>query len=279
MKKENKSVEVNNNENEEQMSFFKKMKTDKKYNAKVQLIGYGILIVFLIVYANITSAINIPSNSIIVDDFVDSKLDDNISNSNNDVSLLRSVDDNYKYDTVLEIEKKKTDDIEVSDNYKVRYFGKSFKNKLEITKEDSLSSLLYYKVDNRYYLKDGDDISLTEEDVIYDLISYDYIELDSIFNLIDKASLDYVTDYSSGKKEYLYHLKVKDVIVSYKLEDVVDISIVEENDILKINVDYSNLIKVVNDEFEKCSLEIVITDISKVEDFLVLDDVENTYEE
>ena len=41
-------------EQEEQISFFKRMKTDKKYSAKVQLIGYAVFLVLLVVGINVS---------------------------------------------------------------------------------------------------------------------------------------------------------------------------------------------------------------------------------
>ena len=233
MKKKNIDKTINKEEN---MSFFEKMKTDKKYNAKVQLIGYGVLVVALIIYVNITSLGSVSSGNSIMNDNDNSDYligaDDEYS-----LSLLEKLEDNYNYDVVVNIKTEIQDD-QLEEESKIHYVGKSYGNQLEITKEDSVGSNLYYKVDNKYYSKNDEGMEFIEEDIVYDVVDSDYIELNGIMDLLDKASLDHVTDYSSGKKEYVYHLKVRDIIVSYKLEDEVEFKIEEENGILKINVDF-----------------------------------------
>lgn len=271
-----KNINQDNNQRQEDLSFIEKMKTDKKYNAKVQLIGYGVLIVALVIYANVASMGNsISGNRILSDDNYDYSSDNEDDSSD---GLLEKVDDNYRYDIVVDIKTKNQGEEEVQDavESQIRYVGKSYENQMEITREDLNGSNLYYKVDDRYYSKNDDSMDFIQEDVIYDLIDSEYIELDDILELMDKASLDHVTDYSSGKKEYVYHLKVRDIIVTYKLEDVVEIKVLEENGVLSINVDYSSLIHVVDESIEECKLEATITDIGKVEEFLVLNEEENS---
>lgn len=271
-----KNINQDNNQRQEDLSFIEKMKTDKKYNAKVQLIGYGVLIVALVIYANVASMGNsISGNRILGDDNYDYSSDNEDDSSD---GLLEKVDDNYRYDIVVVFKTKNQGEEEVQDavESQIRYVGKSYENQMEITREDLNGSNLYYKVDDRYYSKNDDSMDFIQEDVIYDLIDSEYIELDDILELMDKASLDHVTDYSSGKKEYVYHLKVRDIIVTYKLEDVVEIKVLEENGVLSINVDYSSLIHVVDESIEECKLEATITDIGKVEEFLVLNEEENS---
>ena len=262
----------NDNVQEENKSFFDKMKFDKKYNAKVQLIGYSVLIVALVIYLNIASLTGgAPSNNLI-----DNDLDYNLSgdvSSDEDDNLLSSLGNNYRYDMEFNI-KKNSDDSEELEEVKLRYVGKSYDEQMEFTKNDTL----YYKVGNLYYTKNNDDMSLVDEDVIYDVIDSNYVELNGILDFINKSKLDRVTDYSSGKNEYVYHLKVKDVVVSYKLEDFVEISAVEDGEVLTIVIDYTKLLKVVDDSIVECKLEAKITDIGKVEKFVVLGD-ENTSED
>lgn len=262
--------------NEKNTSFFEKMKTDKKYNAKVQLIGYGVFIVALVIYVNIASLGSSPSGNSIIGNDIDS---DYLLGNKEETSgsLLENIKNNYRYEVGLYIKTKvqgEQEEQELVDS-QVRYVGKSYENQLEITKEDTTGNNLYYKVDERYYSKTDYGMEFTQEEVVYDLIDSEYIELDGILALIDKASLDHVTDYSTGKKEYVYHLKVRDIIVSYKLEDVVEIKVEEENGVLSISVDYSSLIHVVDESIEECKLEAKITDIDKIEEFLVLNEEEN----
>ena len=132
----------------------------------------------------------------------------------------------------------------------------------------------YYKVDGLYYSKNDNTVNFVKEGEVYNIIDGEYIELDDIIKLMAKASLDRVTDYSSGKKEYVYNLKVRDVIVSYQKDDIVEIDVEEENGILKIDIDYSNLFKAMDDSILECELEAVITDIGEIDDFVVLEEGE-----
>lgn len=251
-------------------SFFDKMKSDKKYNAKVQLIGYGIFIVVLVLYVNLASMGNRGSSNLnsVMDNF------DNLNSGNNitdeDKGLLKSLSNNYNYDITINVTKKSinldtNEEMEVDSS--IRYLGKSYGNKLEINKSFNDVNGVYYRVDNNYYSKVDNITSFVKEDVIYDVIDSDYIEVSNILGLINKASLDYVTEYSSGKKESLYNLSVKDIVLSHKEADVVSISVIEENEVLTLRIDYSNLFKVIYDDIVRCELVASISNIGKVEEF------------
>lgn len=251
---------------EENRSFLEKMKSDKKYNAKVQLIVYGVFIVILIIYVNISSmGGSVSKGNSLLNNFIEN---DKFQNTTKDQkSLLEQVEDNFCFDVVVEIKKKNE---EKDEDHKIRFVGKSYNNTQEISKESGNDNFYYYKLDERYYNKD-EEISLIAEDVVYDLIDGEYIEINSILKLLDKASLDHVTDYSSGKKEYVYHLKVRDIIVSYQDDELIEIKAQEENNTLTINVDYTKLLKVVDDSILECQLDAVITEIGEVEEFFVFD--------
>ena len=270
----------NEKDNEkENLTFIDKVKTDKKYSAKVQLIGYGVLIMALVLYLNISSmgSSSNMGNTIIPDINQNSAVEENASVDK--TSLLEQLsNNNYNYDVRVEVERKiDNNDKDNTEDIGSHYYGSVYKNTILINREANGGKELYYKIDDNYYSKLNDDMKLIDEDDVYSLINGEYIEISSILKLIDKASLDHVTDYSSGKKEYVYHLKVRDIIVSYKMEDVIEIEIEEENGILKIEIDYSNLLKVVNEDIVECELEATINEIGKVEEFLEID--ENNVEE
>lgn len=266
--KENKENKVE----EEKMSFFEKFRKDKKYSAKVQLIGYGVLIIVLVIYLNIANmGRTVPSGNIVSDN----PTLNNSTTENTDkqsLDLLKQIDTNYQYDQHVTLEKKNGDTLE---ELNVHYYGKSYDKQLEINKEDAVGAATYYKIEDRYYVKEDTGVVFTDEDKIYDLVGGEYLELYDIKKLMEKASLDHVTDYSSGKKEYVYHLKVKDVILSYQKEDVVEIDATIENDVLIVQIDYSDLFKVIDESIETCKMEITYTEIGKVEKFQVLGE-ENT---
>lgn len=253
-------------------SFFKRMKSDKKYSAKVQLILYGVFIVVLIIYLNLSS-VGSDSGSLMGNNILGNIGNGEENTDQDNTNLLKNLDENYSYNTVIYINKKSVNTEngqEVILEDKLGYSGKVFKNKLEIRKTVGDVSKLYYKVDDNYYSMIDNITSYVKDMVLYDVIDGKYIELDSVLKLIDKASLDHVTEFSSGKKVFVYHLGVKDVIVGDKSDDKVEINIEEENDILKFSIDYSNLFKVIDASIDSCKLEVMVTDIGKVLDFDVV---------
>ena len=124
----------NKKNNEDKISFFEKMK-DKKYNAKVQLIGYGIFILIVIIYASIYSKnYNYDyANKIKTDD--NSKETSKISENK---SLLDTISNNYHYDLKLSIT--------LLDGNKSEYSfsGDRYENLLSI----NYNNVLYYYKDN-----------------------------------------------------------------------------------------------------------------------------------
>ena len=257
---------------QEKDNFFSKMKNDKKYSAKVQLMGYGIFLVILILGLNLSSMGSSGfKNEIGGNVIAGANGEENTSLEN--TKLLDNLSDNYFYDIVIDVVKNSvnTETSEVVNvGMSISYVGRSYDNKLEINKSVMENTSLYYKVDNNYYSMVDNITTLTKDIVIYDVIEAKYIELDEVVKLINKASLDYVMEYSSGKKEMVYHLKVKDVIVSSRSDEVVEIKVVEENGILTINIDYSNLFEVIDESISECKMNITIKDIGKIEEFEVV---------
>lgn len=277
--KKNKNL-VSNNEKKD--SFFDKMKNDSKYSAKIQLSIWGIFIVILVIFLNVGSmGSNTNTNS--VGNIINNS--SNLSEENTDMDdtlLLKNLNDNYSYDTVVNLKKKSINtetNEEVEVEHDIHYKGKSYNKNLEIQKTVAEVTDYYYKVDDSYYSVIDNITSSIREEVIYNLIDNDYIEIDSILELINKSSLDHITEYSSGKIEQVYHYKVLSPDSSSQNNEVVEISILEENDILKINIDYSNLFKEIDNSITECLLEATITDINKVEEFEVVVSVDDEEKE
>lgn len=258
---------VEKKEEEKGSGFFEKIRSDKKYSAKVQLGGWFVFFLVLVVSLNISSNGSVPSGNI-VNGGNNSNGGENTSKE--ETKLLENLDNNYSYSVVtnLVLNSVNADNGEaVSVENSISYRGKSYLNTLEIERD---SNNLYYRVDDNYYSKVDNVTTLVKESNVYEVIEAKYIEIDSIVKLIDKASLDHYTNYSSGKREYVYHLKVKDVILSANVEDVIEISVLEENNILTINIDYSNLYKLINVSVSEFKLEAVISDIGVVPEFSVI---------
>ena len=267
-------------ESNKKESFFKRIKEDKKYSAKVQLISYGIFILILIVVLNAGNT----GSSLSSNTTHNGALSNTISNDENasidSDKSIENITNNYVSNVTITLNRKsmntETNESVITEE-KITYNTKSYNDKLEINKTKGDISTLYYKVDNNYYSKIDNITSYVKESIVYDVIDSEYVEFSSILKLIDKAGLDYITTFSSGKKESLYLIKVKDLLITSQSEEKVEIKVEEEANTIKINIDYSNLFKVIDESIDTCILDIVVTDIDKVEDFEVI--VNNVKEE
>lgn len=260
-----KNKKVTNNINNSGNSFFKKMKEDKVYSAKVQFIGWGVFILLIIIFLNFGSMASVGNN------MVGNNIGDNIISDNEDEdedeSILNKISNNYEYEVNITGIRNEIENI----NYV--YYGKSYDNNIEINKkvDDVLNK--YYEIDGYYYIKnENNEFGLINNNIIYDLIDEKYIELDDILKLLERASLDHVLNSSDGEKESVYNLLVRDVVISNKSDDVVVIKVKEYDDKLSISIDYTNLFKVLDDTFNKCEINYLYTNINNVEEFDVKED-------
>ena len=260
-------------------SFFDKVKGDKKYKAKVELIGYGIFIVVLVLGLNISS-LGDNSNRSDLGNVIDKgslNEGEEENTSMDEESLLKKLDDNYSYEVLVNITKKSMNietNEEVDVESKISYKGKSYGKTKEIKYINSNDKSIYYKVDDSYYSRLDNITSLVKDTQVYDVIEGKYIEVDSIKEMINKASLDHVTNFSDGRKEMVYHMLVKDFVVSHhsniSVDEKIEISVVEENDILSIMIDYSNVYPYIDESISSCKVDVKIRDIGNVEEFSVV---------
>ena len=255
------------NKKNKEDTFLYKYKNDDKYKAKVQLIGYAIFIIFAIIYINIS---NIGRNY----DYNNSV--SNNSNQNKDIdniNLLNDIQDNYNY--LVDVKFSKKNDNNIVDNYNYTYSGKRYKDNTIIERNISNNKSTFYKIEDEYYTKENDDYNFIDSSVVYDLISSKYIELDDIKKLVKKANLDHVTTGSNGINNYKYSLLVRNIIQSYKGEDLINIDVNIENDVLNININYDNLFKIIDKNIDSCNISYKYTDIGKVEEFIIIDNNDN----
>ena len=245
MKKDEKLVE-------EKENFFKKMKEDKKYNAKVQLIGYGVFILIIVVFLNVGSMVGGNSTGVLENDIIE------------EVNIIDEIDNNYEYNINISLSKGE----ELVNNY--RYYGKRYNGNKEINKEVGEVVSSYYKVNDYYYVMNGEELIFVDLNVIYDLVDSKYVELDDVMVMIDKASLDHVVDDSLGNNESVYNLYVKDMVISVKNDDVISFNVKEVDDKLLIDVDYTNLIKVFDESVTSFKVSYEYFNVGDVEEFSVI---------
>lgn len=247
MKKDEKVVE-------EKENFFKRMKEDKKYNAKVQLIGYGVFILIIVVFLNVGSMVGGNSTGVLENDIIE------------EVNIIDEIDNNYEYNINISLSKGE----ELVNNY--RYYGKRYNDNKEINKEVGEVVSSYYKVNDYYYVMNEEELSFVEKNIIYDLVDSKYIELDNVMEMVDKASLDHVVDDSLGNNESVYNLYVKDMVISVKNDDIISFNVKEVDDKLLIDVDYTNLIKVFDESVTSFKVSYEYFNVGDVEEFSVIKD-------
>lgn len=264
--KDNKDSEVDDTTNQEQ-SFFKRMKNDSKYKAKVELTGYAIFIIVLIIFLNIFNTGGNYDYS--YGNNTNNKVSTDNTDKNNDVeegtSLFDDINNNYSYDVLVDLAIK--DDTGNTNSYNVNYNGKCYKDNLIINKSYNGETHEYYKFGSEYYIKADDNYSIVKNSDIYDLLDGKYIELSGIKEYINKASLDHFTNYSSGRKEYVYNLKIDSVILGSKETDTIPIKVTSENFKVVVDVDYTKLLTNVNNKYVKCHVVYTYNDINKIEEF------------
>ena len=247
MKKDEKVVE-------EKENFFKRMKEDKKYNAKVQLIGYGVFILIIVVFLNVGSMVGGNSTGVLENDIIE------------EVNIIDEIDNNYEYNINISLSKGE----ELVNNY--RYYGKRYNDNKEINKEVGEVVSSYYKVNDYYYVMNEEELSFVEKNIIYDLVDSKYIELDNVMEMVDKASLDHVVDDSLGNNESVYNLYVKDMVISVKNDDIISFNVKEVDNKLLIDVDYTNLIKVFDESVTSFKVSYEYFNVGDVEEFSVIKD-------
>ena len=264
---------LNNKQEIENQTFKEKYKNDPKYKAKVQLIGYGIFILFLIVYLNIASMgakkTKINNTTTKNNDNITTKENNNIE-TKTDKELgqwLKEIGTNYEYDVVVS-SKSKNDNGEEVDT-QTHYWGKTYQNKMIINKEANGTTTYFLKEDNNYYLNELDNYTLSKKGEVYSELDEDIIEFDMLNLLLKNASLDHVTNYSSGKKEYEYHLKIRDIIKTYQEDTELSYKIVIEDSVVTVEVDYAPMINIAEPEKkqEEYKVTYLYKNMGKIEEF------------
>ena len=91
-----------------EMSFVERYQKDSKYKAKVQLVGYGVFLIILIVYLNIASMNSKPVENRVLSDERDVLEKDNTSKELND--WIKKLGSNYEYAIEVMIKNEEEED-------------------------------------------------------------------------------------------------------------------------------------------------------------------------
>lgn len=253
-------------------------------NKKTELLGILLLIISIIIALNVT---NVRHNYNYNKKTETKQQKEQIKIKHQETSLLKQLSKNYTYDievTLKEEEQTEENNNQLSNNNQVsktidkkyNYSSKSYQDNLIINKKNDDNTTTYYKVKDNYYQKQDDNYSQIKAKDIYDAIDGKYIELSNILEYIKQSSLEHLTTYSSGKKEYVYNLKLSKLIPEHHDDDLIEIDITTENDTITMNIDYTNLLTITDSKVLDCKLIATYKDINKVEAFTIINDDENT---
>ena len=197
---------------------------DKRERAKIELILYAIFFIGVIIFVRVGN--NISNN--------------NISTSDN--LFISQINDNYSYDIKININ---------DNNYE--YIGKVLGYNSTIEKKDSNTDEYFYKKNDKYYKLDQDNgYVLSNENDIYNIISYDYMDINNIKEYIKTSNND------NG----IYKVKISDIILNSSSSDYITIKIDNINN--TIEIDYTNLLRINDNNITKAIVNITYSDINKI---------------
>ncbi len=204
----------------------KEMLKDKKGRAKIELSAYLIFFLLIVVFARISSS-SINGTS--------------INNDNNIASFINDIKDNYEYNMDINI-----------DNDIYSYHTKVLGNNASIKRNGNNIDKYFYIMNNKYYeLDENGNYILTTSNEVYPYISYNYLNIDNIKNFIK----------NSIKEDNIYKIKVSDIILNNNSNEIVSITIDEDNK--SIDIDYTNLLKVDNN-IDNANVKIVFNNINNI---------------
>lgn len=197
---------------------------DKRERAKIELILYAIFFIGVIIFVRVGN--NISNN--------------NISTSDN--LFISQINDNYSYDIKININ---------DNNYE--YIGKVLGYNSTIEKKDSNTDEYFYKKNDKYYKLDQDNgYILSNKNDIYDVINYDYMDINNIKEYIKTSNND------NG----IYKVKISDIILNSSSLDYITIKIDNINN--TIEIDYTNLLRINDNNITKAIVNITYSDINKI---------------
>lgn len=198
---------------------------DKRERAKIELILYAIFFIGVIIFVRVGN--NTSNNN-------------NINTSDN--LFISQINDNYSYDIKININ---------DNNYE--YIGKVLGYNSTIEKKDNNIDEYFYKKNDKYYKLDQDNgYVLSNKNDIYNIINYDYMDINNIKEYIKISNND------NG----IYKVKISDIILNSNSLDYITIKLDNINN--TIEIDYTNLLRINDNNITKAIVNITYSDINKI---------------
>ena len=206
--------------NDNNKKTFKEKWQDKRYQAKIKLSGYSIFVVIAIIMILVEGATN-NKNTIIDNGLEDNKtIKDNTDTKDNKLFTI-----NYPY--IIELNYN-------IDNTKnnITYNYSNNNNELLITKTNNDIVTNYKYISNKYYVENNDKYILTNINKVYDIIDYEYLDIDNINNYLNNATLE----------NDIYKVYLKDIILNNTSDKYITIKLLDNN----VEIDYTYLLNTLN---------------------------------
>ena len=204
----------------------KEMWKDKKGRAKIELSLYLIFFIVIVIFTKVSSY-SISNNDI---------------NNEETSSFISEIKDNYEYDMNITI-----------NNNLYNYHGLVLGNNSSIELKGDDIDKFYFLMNNKYYeLDDNGNYILTTLDEVFPYINHIYLNINNIKNFINIGA----------KEDNVYKLKISDIILNNDSTDNIIININEDNK--SIDLDYTNLLKIDNDDISNASVVITFYNINNI---------------
>ncbi len=206
--------------NDNDKKTFKEKWQDKRYQAKIKLSGYSIFVVIAIIMILVEGATN-NKNTIIDNGLEDNKtIKDNTDTKDNKMFTI-----NYPY--IIELNYN-------IDNTKnnITYNYSNNNNELLITKTNNDIVTNYKYISNKYYVENNDKYILTNINKVYDIIDYEYLDIDNINNYLNNATLE----------NDIYKVYLKDIILNNTSDIYITIKLLDNS----VEIDYTYLLNILN---------------------------------
>ncbi len=205
---------------------FKEKWEDKKYQVKIKLSGYSVFVVIAIIMILVGRTTNNKTT------IVDNDLENNKTiKDNTDIKNNTDIKDNklftIAYPYVIEL----SYNIDNTKN-NITYKYSNNNNELLITKTNNDIVTNYKYISNKYYVENNSNYILTNINKVYDIIDYEYLDIDNMNNYLNNATLE----------NNIYKVYLKDIILNNTSDKYITIKLLDSS----LEIDYTNLFNTIN---------------------------------
>lgn len=189
--------------------FKEKWSSNPRFKTKIKLLLYTLFVIFVAIFA-------ISNRPPITPEGIKNEYNNSFTKEENNDIL--EIPKEYSYTINITIN---------NDNY--RYEGTKTLQRESITKEVDNIITNYIYENNSYYKEIDDNYILCTKEDVYDVVNYNYINLETIKEYLSK----------SNKEGNQYLIYLKDIILGNNSNDYIVITVNKDN----VDIDYTSLMK------------------------------------